>query len=79
MSDTVLIWYDDFLETEPSLEDLENEIAEVTGTISNNRLWLLGSKTSQEQQSYESNICDLEEYLEILNQMKYHLEKPDNF
>jgi hypothetical protein len=79
MSDTVLIWYDDFLETEPSLEDIENEIAEVTGAISNNRLWLLGSKTSQEQRSHESNICDLEEYLEVLKQMKYHLEKPSKF
>lgn len=76
MRETVKFWYEDFLEEvnkNPTLEDIEKEIMETQGAIENNKLWLKGSSTDSDMQAFESNLEDLEEYLEVLNELKNDL------
>lgn len=73
MSETVKFWYEDFLEEvhkNPTLEDIEKEIKEAQGSLENNKLWLKGSLTNSDRRAFESNIEDIEEYLEVLNELK---------
>lgn len=52
------------------LEQLyQNEIEEVEGAIANERIWGLGGSEFS-----ESNIAELEEYLETLNELKAGVE-----
>ena len=76
MSETVKFWYEDFLEEvhkNPTLEDIEKEIKEAQESLENNKLWLKGSLTDSDRQAFESNIEDIEEYLEVLNELKNNL------
>ena len=76
MSETVKFWYEDFLEEvhkNPTLEDIEKEIKEAQGSLENNKLWLNGSLTDSDRRAFENNIEDIEEYLEVLNELKNNL------
>ena len=61
------IWIDDFKESGKSLDE---EIEQVKGTISNERIWQKGSDTQEQIDMHEQNIVDLEVYLEWLEDEK---------
>lgn len=44
----------------------ENEIDETQATISNENLWMLGSKTKEEEQMHLDNMENLNEYIATL-------------
>ena len=54
---------------------LDEEIKEVEGSISNNRLWMLGSDDEDDMILFQSNINDLEEYKETLQRMRTQVMK----
>ena len=52
------------------LTDLyEREIEEIKGTISNNRLCILGA-ANEEEHMFIQNEMDMREYLEVLEELK---------
>lgn len=61
------IWIDDFKESGKSLDE---EIDNIKGTISNERIWQKGSDTQEQIDMHEQNIADLEAYLEWLEDEK---------
>lgn len=61
VSETVSIWLDDL--GNPTKEDIENEIEDIKGTISNECLWALADDIHYE------NIKEHEEYLQVLEIM----------
>lgn len=61
------IWIDDFKESGKSLDE---EIDNIKGTISNERIWQKGSDTQEQIDMHEQNIVDLEVYLEWLEDEK---------
>lgn len=66
MSETVKLWL---------LAMLEGELKNVDSDISNNRLWQKGCSDDETTMMYEQNITDLEEYKEVLSQMRGQVEK----
>ena len=44
----------------------EREIEEIKGTISNENLWMIGSKTKEEEQMHVDNMANLNEYIATL-------------
>ncbi len=58
--DTVNFWIGEFK------GNIDEEIEEVNGTISNERLWLMGSSSQEEIAGHNQNIADLAAYLEWL-------------
>ena len=53
------------------LTDLyENEIEEIKGTISNNRLCILSAANEEEERMFIQNEMDMIEYLEVLEELK---------
>lgn len=49
------------------LTDLyEREIEEIKGTISNENLWMIGSKTKEEEQMHVDNMANFNEYITTL-------------
>ncbi len=53
------------------LTDLyEREIKKIKGTISNNRLWILGAANEEEERMFIQNEMDMIEYLEVLEELK---------
>lgn len=44
----------------------ENEIDETQATISNEKLWMLGSETKEEEQMHLDNMANLNEYIATL-------------
>lgn len=53
------------------LTDLyEREIEEIKGTISNNRLCILGAADEEEGRMFIQNEMDMREYLEVLEELK---------
>lgn len=67
--ETVEIWIDKF-EKDLRLIALQAEIADIKGTISNERIWQKGSNTQEQIDMHEQNIADLEAYLEWLESEK---------
>lgn len=57
------------------IEMLDAEIKSVNADISNNNIWLKSCVTRQEQTAYIENIVDLEEYRDILSEMKRQVEE----
>ena len=58
------------------LTDLyEREIEEIKGTISNNRLCILGAADEEEERMFMQNEVDMREYLEVLEELKKNVEK----
>ena len=58
------------------LTDLyEREIAEIKGTISNNRLCILGAADEEEERMFMQNEVDMREYLEVLEELKKNVEE----
>lgn len=52
------------------LKMFEKEIEEIEDTISNERLWALGSNDATDQQCHINNIKELKDYIEILKKYK---------
>ncbi len=50
--------------------DIDKEIEETKGSISNERLWQNGAETSEQVQMHEENIANLVEYLSRLEELK---------
>ena len=48
------------------IELYEREIEEIKGTISNENLWMIGSKTKEEEQMHVDNMANLNEYIATL-------------
>lgn len=68
MNETVKIW----------LENLVNrEIDEVLGTISNSKIWLLGSSDKEVIQAQLDNLFLHDEYLTALKILKNRIERED--
>lgn len=68
MNETVKIW----------LENLVNrEIDEVLGTISNSKIWLLGSSDKEAIQAQLDNLFLHDEYLTALKILKNRIERED--
>lgn len=68
MNETVKIW----------LENLVNrEIDEVLGTISNSKIWLLGSSDKEAIQAQLDNLFLYDEYLTALKILKNRIERED--
>ena len=65
MSETVKLWL---------LAMIEGELKNVDGDISNNRVWQKGCSDEETTFMYEQNIADLEEYKEVLSQLKEQTE-----
>ena len=58
------------------LTDLyEREIEEIKGTISNNRLYILGAADEEEERTFIQNEVDMREYLDILEELKKKVEE----
>ena len=66
MSDLIKEWL---------LEMFDSEIEEVNGTISNNRLWLVGCASTEEAIMYEENIVNLVEYRDVLKKLREQTKK----
>lgn len=66
MSEMVKIWL---------AEMVHQEIEQVNGTISNNRLWLHSSESTEEAEMFTTNIESLEEYKTVLLQMQKKIEE----
>lgn len=66
MSEMVKIWL---------AEMVHQEIEQVNGTISNNRLWLHSSESTEEAEMFTTNIASLEEYKTVLLQMQKKIEE----
>ncbi len=58
------------------LTDLyEREIEEIKGTISNNRLCILGAADEEEESMFIQNEVDMREYLDVLEELKKKVEE----
>lgn len=58
------------------LTDLyEREIKEIKGTISNNRLCILGAANEEEERMFIQNEVDMREYLDVLEELKKKVEE----
>ena len=53
----------------------EREIEEIKGTISNNRLCILGAANEEEERMFIQNEMDMREYLEVLEELKKKVEE----
>lgn len=53
----------------------EREIEEIKGTISNNRLCILGAADEEEERMFIQNEVDMREYIEVLAELKRNLEE----
>lgn len=67
MTETVKIWIENF---QNSNTTIEKEIDEIKSTISNERLWEMGSDTYEETEMHHNNIEELCMYLEWLEERK---------
>ena len=57
------------------LTDLyEREIEEIKGTISNNRLCILGAADEEEERMFIQNETDMRAYIEVLEELKKKVE-----
>ena len=65
MDEMVSFWIENFRNSGLSVPD---EIEDVKGTISNERLWMIGSDTEEQKLMHEQNIARLTEYLEWLEE-----------
>ena len=58
------------------LTDLyEREIEEIKGTISNNRLCILGAADEEEERMFIQNEMYMREYLEVLEELKKKIKE----
>lgn len=64
--EVVDIWIKNFISEG---KDPVNELMNIDGTISNERLWLKGSSTPDEEASHERNISQLLQYRDFVNEL----------
>ena len=57
------------------IELYEREIKKIKGTISNNRLWILGAANEEEERMFIQNEVDMREQLDILEELKKKVEE----
>lgn len=82
--ETVSIMMENFIkkfskENGPDIEDIDAELTEVEGTISNERLWQKGSDTEEEILMFEQNITDHTEYINRLHELRAKRQKELKF
>ena len=53
----------------------EEAIEETKGTIKNNHLCILGAATKEEEMMFINNEKDMQEYIEVLAELKKKLEE----
>ena len=73
--ETVSIMMENFIkefskDNKLNIEDIDAEIDDVRGTISNERLWQKGSDTKEQILMFEQNITDHLEYINRLKSLK---------
>ena len=56
---------------------LDNEIEQVTGNISNEKVWALGATSEEDYQMHTENIEDFEEYKALLLIIRTRVEEGD--
>lgn len=57
------------------IELYEREIKEIKGTISNNRLCILGAADEEEERMFIQNEVNMREYLDVLEELKKKVEE----
>lgn len=65
MSEIVKFWIEEF---EEEGGNLIAEIDSIEGTISNEEIWVQGSRSKEEADMHRQNIKELKEYLEWLKE-----------
>ena len=60
------VWFEDLF---------RDEIEETEANLSNNRLWLLGATSSEEEKQIQETIDALEEYLDTLKKFQKEVEE----
>ena len=69
--ETVDLWLDSFKKRlAENHANIDEEIEEVKGTISNENVWLNGSFTEEERECHSQNIATLTAYLCSLEELK---------
>lgn len=71
--DIAFHWLDNFLSrtsNETFLNDIDAEIEGMKGTISNEEIWMIGSRTIEQQAMHHSNIETIKKYIDILEKIK---------
>ena len=53
----------------------EREIAEVEGTISNNKLCIYNAANAEEERMLIQNEMDMREYIDVLKELKNNIEE----
>lgn len=53
----------------------EREIAEVEGTISNNKLCIYNAANAEEERMFIQNEMDMREYIDVLKELKNNIEE----
>ena len=53
----------------------EKEIEKVQGTISNEKLWMLGSETKEQEQMHIDNMATLNEYVATLKTLLHEIKE----
>lgn len=77
---TVLQWIMKFLDTAKSetfIEDIDREIEGMKGTIENEEIWKLGSRTVAESSMHAGNIKTIQTYIDILEKTKKAVQKEE--
>jgi hypothetical protein len=49
---------------------IDEELNEVQGSISNNKLWMLAAADAEEVSMFSENLVDLEDYKKVLMKMR---------
>lgn len=57
------------------MELYEREIDDTQGTISNEKLWMLGSETKEQEQMHIDNMATLNEYVATLKTLLHEIKE----
>lgn len=77
----ILHWLIDFLSrtsTETIFDDIDTEIEEMKGAISNERMWEMGSSSIEQSAMHNNNINTMLKYIDILEKVKNDLQSKSN-
>lgn len=73
MNKTAQVWIEEL--GDPTVEEIQAEIEEVKGAISNEHLWELGYDGNEPMNPHAENIMALMEYLKVLEEMLNNKEE----
>ncbi len=74
-AETCLVWAKEFLEKDVTLEE---EIAEIEGSVKNEKVWRAGAENNMERDMHNDNLTNLNSYLGWLNLIKDGQERLEN-